>query len=111
MITVTRSLVRRLRQVLRRSTLGITHRGIISELVLRAEGAQLRAQHRYCDLAVEHVEPGSYRPATSIAIPLDALAECQDCDIYFDVQDNDVFPASSRAAESPSPTRRRYIPA
>ncbi len=75
MITLTRSQVKRLRQVFRRSILGITHRGIISELVLRAEGAQVRAQHRYCDLAVEHVEAGSFRPATSIAIPLDALAD------------------------------------
>jgi hypothetical protein len=74
-ITLTRSQVKRLRHVFRRSTLGITHRGIISELVLRAEGAQLRAQHRYRDLAVEHVEPGSNRPAASIAIPLDALAD------------------------------------
>ena len=63
MITLTRSQVRRLRVAFRRSALGITHRGIVSALVLRAEGGQLRAQHRYCDLAVEHVEPGSYRPA------------------------------------------------
>ena len=75
MITLTRSQVRRLRSVFRRSALGITHRGPIPPLVLRAEGAQLRAQHRYRDLAVEHVEPGSYRPATSLAIPLDALAD------------------------------------
>ena len=40
-----------------------------------------------------------------------ALAECPCCDIYFDVQDHDVFPASSKAAVSPTPTRRRYIPA
>jgi hypothetical protein len=75
MITLTRNQVRRLRVAFRRAALGIAHRGIISELVLRAEGAQLRAQHRYCDLAVEHIEMGSYRPATSIAIPLDALAD------------------------------------
>ena len=75
MITLTRSQVRRLRVAFRRSALGIAHRGIVSELVLRAEGGQLRAQHRYCDLAVEYVEPGSYRPAMSIAIPLDALAD------------------------------------
>ena len=43
--------------------------------MLHAEGGQLRAQHRYRDLAVEHVEPGSYRPATSLAIPLDDLAD------------------------------------
>jgi hypothetical protein len=75
MITVTRNQVRRLRQVFRRSVLGINHRGVHSPLLLRAEGAQLRVQHRYCDLAVEHLEPGSYRPMIRIAIPLDALAD------------------------------------
>ena len=75
MITLTRNQVRRLRVAFRRAALGISHRGIVSELVLRAEGGQLRAQYRYCDLAIEHVEPGSDRPATSIAIPLDALAD------------------------------------
>ena len=69
MITLTRSQVRRLRAAFRRSILGITHRGIVSELVLRAEGSQLRAQHRYCDLAVECVETGNYRPVTSLADP------------------------------------------
>ena len=62
MITLTRNQVRRLRVAFRRSALGIAHRGLVPELVLRAEGGQLRAQHRYCDLAVEHVETGSYRP-------------------------------------------------
>ena len=75
MITLTRNQVRRLRQVFRRSALGITHKGTIPPLVLRAEGAQLRAHYRYRDLAVECVEPGSYRPAMSLAIPLDALAD------------------------------------
>ncbi len=75
MITLTRSQVRRLRAAFRRSILGITHRGIVSELVLRAEGSQLCAQHRYCDLAVECVETGNFRPVTSLAIPLDALAD------------------------------------
>jgi hypothetical protein len=75
MITLTRSQVRRLRSVFRRSTLGIAHRGIVSELVLRTEGGQLRAQHRYCDLAVDYVEPGDHRPASGLAIPLDALAD------------------------------------
>ena len=75
MITLTRSQVRRLRVAFRRAALGIAHRGIVSELVLRAEGGQLRAQHRYCDLAVECVETGDHRPAATIAIPLDALAD------------------------------------
>jgi hypothetical protein len=43
--------------------------------VLRAEGSQLRAQHRYCDLAIEHITSGSFRPVISIALPLDALAD------------------------------------
>jgi hypothetical protein len=75
MITLTRSQVRRLRAAFRRSALGIAHRGIIPPLVLRADGAQLRAHYRYRDLAVEHVGPGNYRPAETVAIPLDALAD------------------------------------
>lgn len=75
MITLTRIQVRRLRAVLRRSTLGIHHRGHVAELVLRSEGGQVRAQHRYGDLAVEHVEPGVVLSAGSVAIPLDALAD------------------------------------
>ena len=76
MITITRRQARRLRGVFRRSVLGISHRGIIAPLVLRAEGTQLRAHYRYsATLAVEHVEPGSYPPGETIALPLDALAE------------------------------------
>jgi hypothetical protein len=40
-----------------------------------------------------------------------ALAQCVGCDVYFEFEDRDVFPASSRAAMSPPPARRRYIPA
>ncbi len=75
MITLTRNQVRRLRSVFRRSILGINQRGPIPPLVLHAEGGQLRAQHRYRDLTVEHAEPGSYRPVMSLAIPLDDLAD------------------------------------
>jgi hypothetical protein len=75
MITITRRQARRLRGVFRRCALGITHRGIIAPLVLRAEGTQLRAHHRYATLAVEHVEPGSYVPEETVALPLDALAD------------------------------------
>jgi len=39
-----------------------------------------------------------------------ALAECAGCDVYFEFEDRDVFPARSRAAGGPAPTRRRYIP-
>ena len=75
MITLTRNQVRRLRVAFRRSALGITNRGMIPPLVLRAEGTQLRAQHRYRDLAIEHVELGSYRPLIALAVPLDALGD------------------------------------
>jgi hypothetical protein len=60
----------------------------------------------YCPFCGEQVPyPDRTRDGSS------ALAECQDCDIYFDVQDQDVFPATPRAAVSPTPARRRYIPA
>ena len=77
MITLTRNQVRRLRVAFRRSALGITNRGMIPPLVLRAEGTQLRAHHLHRDLAVEHVELGSYRPLIALAVPLDALADCE----------------------------------
>ena len=68
MITLTRSQVRRLRSVFRRSTLGIHHKGAIPPLVLRADGGQLRAHYRYRDLAVTHVEPGGDRPAAAVGV-------------------------------------------
>ena len=75
MITLTRNQVRRLRSGL--PPLGPGHQPEGSDPPARAprRGRQLRAQYRYRDLAVEHVEPGSYRPATSLAIPLDDLAD------------------------------------
>jgi hypothetical protein len=61
--------------MLRRSLLGITHRGTIPPLLPCAEGTQLRAQYRYGHLAVGHVESGCFGPVVTFAIPLDALAE------------------------------------
>lgn len=75
MITISRHQARRLRGVFRRHTLGITHRGGIPPLVLRAEGMQLRAQHRYATLAVEVIEPLAAVSDDTYALPLDALAE------------------------------------
>jgi hypothetical protein len=40
-----------------------------------------------------------------------ALAECVECDVYFEFGDRDVFPASARTAGSSSQTPRRYVPA
>jgi hypothetical protein len=40
-----------------------------------------------------------------------ALAECVACDVYFEFEDRDVFPASSRQVHDLSPIQHRYIPA
>jgi hypothetical protein len=39
------------------------------------------------------------------------LAECDRCDVYFEFQDRDVFPASSRTVGAAMPARSRYLPA
>jgi hypothetical protein len=77
MITLLRRQARRLRGVFRRSVLGISPRGTIPPLIVRAGGSQLRAQYRYAGLAVEHTAPDGPFPAEAIALPLDALAECE----------------------------------
>jgi hypothetical protein len=40
-----------------------------------------------------------------------AMAECEHCDVYFEAEDRDVFPASSSELVSHSPAHRRHIPA
>ena len=40
-----------------------------------------------------------------------ALAECHGCDVYFEFEDRDVFPASSRTVGAAMPARSRYLPA
>jgi hypothetical protein len=40
-----------------------------------------------------------------------ALAECVECDVYFEFEDRDVFPASTKATGGPPLARRRSIPA
>jgi hypothetical protein len=78
MITLTRRQARGLRGVLRRAALGLPGRGPAPPLVLRAGGAQLRAQYRYAGLAVEHALDGSF-PAqeAAVALPLDALGDVE----------------------------------
>jgi hypothetical protein len=39
------------------------------------------------------------------------FAECDDCDVFFECRDRDVFPASSRSVKQSAPARKRYIPA
>jgi len=58
--------------------------------VLHAEGTRLRAQYQYDSLAVEYVEPASYRPLDSIPVPLDVLG---------DIEGRDDSPAVFEAAE------------
>jgi hypothetical protein len=75
LINITRHAARRLRAMLRRSVLGITHRGALPPLVLHAESQHLRAQFRYQGLAIEYVEANSHRVLDSIPVPLGALAD------------------------------------
>ncbi len=86
--------------------------------VIRRLGFQLKSQP--CEEPVaEEIRLVVHCPFCSGQVPYpgrardgsNALAECLGCDVYFEFHDRDVFPASSRAAVSPSPTRRRYIPA
>jgi hypothetical protein len=75
LITLTRSLARRLRGVFRRSALGLPRTGPIAPLVLRADGRQLCAQYRYDGIAVEHISPCPRADSGALAIPLEALAD------------------------------------
>jgi hypothetical protein len=75
MITLTRLQIRRLRDVFRRAILGINNRGAVPPIVFRAREGRLRVQHRYRDLAVEHVEAGDDQAGTTVAIPLDAMGD------------------------------------
>ena len=93
MITITRRTARRLRAVLRRSVLGISRKGTILPLMLKAENQQLRVQLPYHDLAVEYLEPTDLHELESIPIPLEALA---------DVEGRDDSPVM---VESPEPDR------
>jgi hypothetical protein len=75
MVTLTRRQARGLRSVLRRARLGIPHRGPVPPLLIRADGTQLRARHRYAGLAVEYATGGDPGHGGVVALPLDALAE------------------------------------
>src|SRR4051812_20704644 len=76
MITITRRQARTLRAVFRRHVLGITHKGLVSPLVLRTEpDVGLRIRHHQAHLAVEGLLEGTQRSAEALALPLDALAD------------------------------------
>lgn len=75
MITITRRQTRCLRAVFRRHVLGIAHGGTGTPLVLRADGSQVRAQHRCAALAIEHAEQADDQHDGPNAVPPDSLAE------------------------------------
>ena len=78
MITITRRQARRLRAVFRRHPLGIAHKGLVPPLVFRPNpDSGLRVRHHQAPLAVEYFLTGNHGPGESIALPLDALADCE----------------------------------
>ena len=77
MITLARSDARRLRAVLRRSVLGIAHRGPVPPITFAVEGDQLCARHRHGHLAVEHASACRRPSEGSVLLPLDALADIE----------------------------------
>jgi hypothetical protein len=68
-----------------------------------AEDLTLVVHCPFCREAVPY--PGRSRDGSA------ALAECAGCDVYFEFEDREVFPASARRVANPSLARRRYIPA
>ncbi len=73
MTTLHRRQAHALRAVLRRSVLGIAHRGPVAPIVFIAEDGQLRARYRYAHLAIEHATPLALPSSGTAALPLDAL--------------------------------------
>ena len=69
MITLPRRQAHALRAVLRRSALGIAHRGPVAPIVFTAGDGQLRARYRYAHLAIEHATPLAWPSGGSAALP------------------------------------------
>ena len=85
--------------------------------VIRRLGFQIKSELRE-EPATEELRLVVHCPFCRGAVPYPGrsrdgsatLAECPGCDVDFEFEDRDVFPARSRAAGGPAPTRRRYIP-
>ena len=75
MITLLRRQAHVLRAVLRRSVLGIAHRGPVAPIVFTAAAGQLCARHRHPYLAIEHATRVAWPSSGVAALPLDALAD------------------------------------
>ena len=56
----------------------------------------------FCRGAVAY--PGRSRDGSA------APAECPGCDVDFEFDDREVFPASTRPDQAPTPVRSRYVP-
>jgi hypothetical protein len=86
--------------------------------VIRRLGFQLKSRPRE-EPAVEEIRLVVHCPYCRDQVPYPgrgsdgsaALAECAGCDVYFEFEDRDVFPASSRPAVGQTPVRRRSLPA
>jgi hypothetical protein len=70
---------------------------------LRPEDIRLVLHCPFCGGQVPY--PGRSRDGSN------ALAECHDCDVYFEFDDREVFPARSLPAGASMPARSCYAPA
>ena len=73
--------------------------GVTSMIGTRLDHARLVVHCRCCGGQVPY--PGRARDGSN------ALAECLDCDLYFEFHDRDVFPASSRPGRVPGRHAKR----
>jgi hypothetical protein len=86
--------------------------------VIRRLGFQLKAEPQE-EPAAEEIRLVVHCPFCRGQVPYPgrsrdgsaALAECAACDVDFEFEDQDVFPARARRVAHPSTARHRYIPA
>jgi hypothetical protein len=85
--------------------------------VIRRLGFRLLTLRR-TDPGLEHLRLVLHCPFCGQQVPYpgrardgsNALAECTDCDVYFDFKDSEVFPTHFRADHATVPTRARFQP-
>ena len=73
--------------------------GVTSMIGTRLDHARLVVHCRCCGGQVPY--PGRNRDGSN------PLAECPDCDLYFEVHDRDIFPASTRPGRAPGRHAKR----
>jgi len=74
-ITITRSLARRVRAVFCKA-LGLRGRGLATPLLMEAGPAGLRLRASAADVAIEYCHPGSW-PTERAVVPVELLADCE----------------------------------